>query len=150
MMRESVFDIIWNERDAQVEVLATRKSPLGISDWLNFIDEHLLRARRAESLTETMDEIRNLAACAVAAMEGYGARPRNNQGPRTQIDILGVGRDSGPEDIGAGALRTPSHGDPLRASVLAGLMQTSFDKSKKPSSNRYYGKKTVDSDEDGG
>lgn len=83
LVRKFVLDVISNERDAQLENLGAfvqeptgELLPIPLFDWLNFIDEHLLRARRAATMIEASDEIRNLAACAVAAMEQYGARPR--------------------------------------------------------------------------
>ena len=135
--RQTVFDIIWNERDSQLEILAPNTTP-PLFEWLNFIDEHLLRARRAETLAEATDEIRNLAACAVAAMEAHGARSRADRA----TDIFGAGQGSGPENIGHG---------PLRVSALAGLMQSSFGKLKRPSNKPSSGKRTVDAnaDEDG-
>ena len=137
--RQTVFDDIWNERDSQLGILAP-DTTLPLFEWLNFIDEHLLRARRAETLAEATDEIRNLAACAVAAMEAHGSRSRADRA----TDILGAGQGSGPEDIGHG---------PLRVSALAGLMQSSFGKLKRPSNKPSSGKRTVDAnanaDEDG-
>jgi len=76
--RKNVFDIISHERDHQ-NTTATRligKESFPLFEWLNFIDAHLLQARRAESVLEATEEIRNLAACAVAALEEYGARIR--------------------------------------------------------------------------
>lgn len=76
--RKNVFDIISHERDHQNNT-ANRvigKETFPLFDWLNFIDAHLLQARRAESVLEATEEIRNLAACAVAALEEYGARVR--------------------------------------------------------------------------
>jgi hypothetical protein len=72
--RKAVFDVINAERDAQNNHLPP--SPFELFDWLNFIDDHLLRARTAG----TTDELRNLTACAVAAMEQYGVRARDVAG----------------------------------------------------------------------
>ena len=76
--RKNVFDIISHERDHQNNTAnrVVGKETFPLFDWLNFIDAHLLQARRAESVLEATEEIRNLAACAVAALEEYGARVR--------------------------------------------------------------------------
>ena len=76
--RQNVMDIIWDERDSQVENLLGQ-ADVPLFEWLNFIDEHLLRARRAASVHEATDEVRNLAACAVAVMQFYGGRTRAAQ-----------------------------------------------------------------------
>ena len=73
--RKAVFDVINAERDAQNNHLPP--SPFELFDWLNFIDDHLLRARTAGTRIEATDELRNLTACAVAAMEQYGVRTRD-------------------------------------------------------------------------
>jgi hypothetical protein len=73
--RKAVFDIVDAERDDQNQNLP--ETPFELFDWLNFIDDHLLRARTAGTRVEATDELRNLTACAVAAMEQYGVRRRN-------------------------------------------------------------------------
>ena len=73
--RKAVFDIIDSERNSQSQQLPA--DPFELFDWLNFIDDHLLRARTAATRVEATDELRNLTACAVAAMEQYGVRLRN-------------------------------------------------------------------------
>ena len=75
--RKAVFDIIDSERDSQNQHLPAM--PFELFDWLNFIDDHLLRARTAGTRVEATDELRNLSACAVAAMEQYGVRPRTEE-----------------------------------------------------------------------
>ena len=72
--RKAVFGIINSERNSQDQQLPA--NPFELFDWLNFIDDHLLRARTAGTKVEATDELRNLAACAVAAMEQYGVRAR--------------------------------------------------------------------------
>ena len=75
--RKAVFNIINSERNSQDQQLPP--NPFELFDWLNFIDDHLLRARTAGTKVEATDELRNLSACAVAAMEQYGARPRTEE-----------------------------------------------------------------------
>ena len=75
--RKAVFDIIDSERNSQDQQLPP--TPFELFDWLNFIDDHLLRARTAGTKVEATDELRNLSACAVAAMEQYGVRPRTEE-----------------------------------------------------------------------
>ena len=75
--RKAVFDIIDSERDSQNQQQPAM--PFELFDWLNFIDDHLLRARTAGTKVEATDELRNLSACAVAAMEQYGVRPRTEE-----------------------------------------------------------------------
>jgi hypothetical protein len=75
--RKAVFDIINSERNSQNQQLPA--TPFELFDWLNFIDDHLLRARTAGTKVEATDELRNLSACAVAAMEQYGVRLRNEE-----------------------------------------------------------------------
>ena len=75
--RKAVFNIINSERNSQDHQLPP--NPFELFDWLNFIDDHLLRARTAGTKVEATDELRNLSACAVAAMEQYGARPRTEE-----------------------------------------------------------------------
>ena len=75
--RKAVFEIINSERNSQDKQLPP--NPFELFDWLNFIDDHLLRARTAGTKVEATDELRNLSACAVAAMEQYGARPRTEE-----------------------------------------------------------------------
>ena len=75
--RKAVFDIIDSERNSQNQQLPATSFEL--FDWLNFIDDHLLRARTAGTKVEATDELRNLSACAVAAMEQYGVRPRTEE-----------------------------------------------------------------------
>lgn len=81
--RKTVMDIISNERDWQISTLSklgNSDTTFPLFDWLNFIDAHLLQARRAETIAESTAEIRNLAACAVAALEQYGAADRDREG----------------------------------------------------------------------
>ena len=73
--RKAVFNIIDSERNSQSQQLPA--NPFELFDWMNFIDDHLLRARTAGTVVEATDELRNLTACAVAAMEQYGVRLRN-------------------------------------------------------------------------
>ena len=75
--RKAIFGIIDSERNSQDQHLPT--TPFELFDWLNFIDDHFLRARTSATKIEATDELRNLAACAVAAMEQYGARPRTRE-----------------------------------------------------------------------
>ena len=75
--RKAVFNIIDSERNSQDQNLPAM--PFELFDWLNFIDDHLLRARTAGTKVEATDELRNLSACAVAAMEQYGVRPRTEE-----------------------------------------------------------------------
>ena len=75
--RKAVFEIINSERNSQDQQLPP--TPFELFDWLNFIDDHLLRARTAGTKVEATDELRNLSACAVAAMEQYGVRPRTEE-----------------------------------------------------------------------
>ena len=75
--RKAVFEIINSERNSQDQQLPAM--PFELFDWLNFIDDHLLRARTAGTKVEATDELRNLSACAVAAMEQYGVRPRTEE-----------------------------------------------------------------------
>jgi len=75
--RKAVFNIIDSERNSQDQHLPAM--PFELFDWLNFIDDHLLRARTAGTRVEATDELRNLSACAVAAMEQYGVRPRTEE-----------------------------------------------------------------------
>ena len=75
--RKAVFVIIDSERNSQDKQLPA--TPFELFDWLNFIDDHLLRARTAGTRVEATDELRNLSACAVAAMEQYGARLRTGE-----------------------------------------------------------------------
>ena len=75
--RKAVFNIINSERNSQDQQLPP--NPFELIDWLNFIADHLLRARTAGTKVEATDELRNLSACAVAAMEQYGARPRTEE-----------------------------------------------------------------------
>ena len=75
--RKAVFDIIDSERNSQSQQLPA--DPFELFDWLNFIDDHLLRARTAATRVEATDELRNLTACAVAAMEQYGVRLRSEE-----------------------------------------------------------------------
>ena len=75
--RKAVFEIINSERNSQDQQLPS--TPFELFDWLNFIDDHLLRARTAGTKVEATDELRNLSACAVAAMEQYGVRPRTEE-----------------------------------------------------------------------
>jgi hypothetical protein len=75
--RKTVFNIIDSERNSQDQHLPAM--PFELFDWLNFIDDHLLRARTAGTRVEATDELRNLSACAVAAMEQYGVRPRTEE-----------------------------------------------------------------------
>ena len=75
--RKAVFNIIDSERNSQNQHLPAM--PFELFDWLNFIDDHLLRARTAGTKVEATDELRNLSACAVAAMEQYGVRPRTEE-----------------------------------------------------------------------
>ena len=75
--RKAVFEIINSERNSQDQQLPS--TPFELFDWLNFIDDHLLRARTAGTKVEATDELRNLSACAVAAMEQYGARLRTGE-----------------------------------------------------------------------
>ena len=75
--RKAVFNIIDSERNSQDQHLPVM--PFELFDWLNFIDDHLLRARTAGTKVEATDELRNLSACAVAAMEQYGVRLRNEE-----------------------------------------------------------------------
>ena len=75
--RKAVFNIIDSERNSQDQHLPAM--PFELFDWLNFIDDHLLRARTAGTKVEATDELRNLSACAVAAMEQYGVRPRTEE-----------------------------------------------------------------------
>ena len=75
--RKAVFEIINSERNSQNQQLPAM--PFELFDWLNFIDDHLLRARTAGTKVEATDELRNLSACAVAAMEQYGARLRTGE-----------------------------------------------------------------------
>jgi len=77
--RKTVMDVIGNERDWQISTLSklgNSDTTFPLFDWLNFIDAHLLQARRAETIAESTEEIRNLAACAVAALEQYGVAGR--------------------------------------------------------------------------
>ena len=75
--RKAVFNIIDSERNSQDQHLPVM--PFELFDWLNFIDDHLLRARTAGTKVEATDELRNLSACAVAAMEQYGVRLRTEE-----------------------------------------------------------------------
>tara|TARA_B100000745_G_C19981302_1_gene332443 strand:- start:105 stop:467 length:363 start_codon:yes stop_codon:yes gene_type:complete len=75
--RKAVFEIINSERNSQDQQLPA--DPFELFDWLNFIDDHLLRARTSATKVEATDELRNLAACAVAAMEQYGVRLRTGE-----------------------------------------------------------------------
>ena len=75
--RKAVFGIIDSERNSQDQQLPA--NPFELFDWLNFIDDHLLRARTAGTKVEATDELRNLAACAVAAMEQDGVRARTGE-----------------------------------------------------------------------
>ena len=75
--RKAVFNIFDSERNSQNQHLPAM--PFELFDWLNFIDDHLLRARTAGTKVEATDELRNLSACAVAAMEQYGVRPRTEE-----------------------------------------------------------------------
>ena len=75
--RKAVFNIIDSERNSQDQHLPAM--PFELFDWLNFIDDHLLRARTAGTKVEATDELRNLSACAVAAMEQYGVRLRTEE-----------------------------------------------------------------------
>ena len=75
--RKAGFGIINSERNSQDQQLPA--NPFELFDWLNFIDDHLLRARTAGTKVEATDELRNLAACAVAAMEQYGVRARTGE-----------------------------------------------------------------------
>ena len=87
--RKAVFNIIDSERNSQDQHLPVM--PFELFDWLNFIDDHLLRARTAGTKVEATDELRNLSACAVAAMEQYGVRPRTeefNVNPPTNMSKL--------------------------------------------------------------
>ena len=75
--RKAVFAIIDSERNSQDKQLPA--TPFELFDWLNFIDDHLLGARTAGTKIEATDELRNLSACAVAAMEQYGVRRRTGE-----------------------------------------------------------------------
>ena len=75
--RKAVFAIIDSERNSQDQQLP--ENPFELFDWLNFIDDHLLRARTAGTKVEATDELRNLSACAVAAMEQFGVRRRTGE-----------------------------------------------------------------------
>lgn len=75
MKREEVFRLISEERDYQNA--QGKPDQRGLGEWLKSIQYYHDMARAADYLEVAMEEVRKIAALAVAALEQYGCEPRS-------------------------------------------------------------------------
>lgn len=82
MERKKVYELIDGEREYQNNLphhSTEADNEHSIADWVIYIEEHTFRAKLAiynMQYKEAMDEVRKVAALAVASMEHHHTRPR--------------------------------------------------------------------------
>lgn len=86
MNRQDVYRVIDGEREYQDEKWGTvEQNPHTVTDWLFIINHYWCKATDARiSDEERLREIRKIVAVGVAALEQYGASPREGYGQDTQ------------------------------------------------------------------
>lgn len=78
MKRSEVYKLIDGERDYQdAKWGAVEENPHTAQRWVRIALEEIYEANQARTDSEKMDELRQVAAVCIAALEQHGCQPRN-------------------------------------------------------------------------